>query len=463
MNNITVDSRRCGAGKTTDANTGIYSKIRNHISSGHRVLVVVPSIALQDQYMRDLNKISWFRINHTTHANTATALYDAMRSGRDAIIITAQTFTQTSHRGYRANYHLIIDEALEGIVTTLSLRYNTTGQWRPDLDIENVFCWVKSEHQRLYELDQHEDTELYPFRVYRTPQDNIITESQSFRQMTNENYTVWMTANTWTALRVGSDQPHKMLLVLNTDILDMWRSVHIAAAAFEHTAMGHWLRSSGVPYHIESAYVPHEQPIRLHSPNLVWSKSLMMKQPELLPAWQEYVDKTRTGPVLSARNIIHGKDGRHMDDIPISHNAHGLNAYTQYWNISLETALVPDPLAKKWMTDNWFAGMNEHDIKRKITNLWATYKFYQLVLRTGYRLADHGNNVLDVFVMDEGVAVGFIAVFFQDAIIRDQIDIGYTKPQRGRKHKYATEEERIQARREQIRNNVRQLRDKRKM
>lgn len=173
----------------------------------------------------------------------------------------------------------------------------------------------------------------------------------------------------------------------------------------------------------------------------------MNKQPELLSVWQEYVDKTRTGSVLSARNIIWGKQGRHMDDIPISHNAHGLNGYTQYWNISLETALVPDPLAKKWMTDNWFAGDNEHDIKRKITNLWATYKFYQLVLRTGYRLADHGDNVLDVFVMDEDVAVGLVSVFFDKVIVKDQIDIGYTRPIRGRKRKYATEEERKAAHR----------------
>ena len=104
---ISVDARESGSGKTTDV---IYKKL-DKASSINRIIVIVPSIALQDQYKAAYKNAKI--INSTTSENVQKKLGHALAAEEKIICITHEAWLQSSiPYHYRQYCNLIADEAL---------------------------------------------------------------------------------------------------------------------------------------------------------------------------------------------------------------------------------------------------------------------------------------------------------------------------------------------------------------
>ena len=136
MTTITVDSRKCGEGKTYDNSpTATYhqgrvlstwSIIKQRWQLNDKCLVVLPSIALCEQYKEEFtqyinqnsitgwtNQLSVLTSADKDITNVQAKLHEELAAGCAIIIITQAAFLQSDVPSvYRQQYHLIIDEAI---------------------------------------------------------------------------------------------------------------------------------------------------------------------------------------------------------------------------------------------------------------------------------------------------------------------------------------------------------------
>ena len=208
---------------------------------------------------------------------------------------------------------------------------------------------------------------------------------------------------------------------LNPAIIKNWESVSIAAAAFECTFMRYWLDNNNLEFDVIENFERHSTKVVLHIPsidNFKWSKYKKNKHVDILNQYHNYVDSK----VNSAPLVIRNNDELRTlaDEIRVSHNVHGINLENrkEITNVSLETALVPDPLLKNFYKKT--IGLSDN----KITKAFSSYLFYQVVMRTAIR----DDIEINVFALDVDTICRFID-FFDNVEAIEEIDVSYvTKP-----------------------------------
>lgn len=453
---ITIDQRGCGQGKTTD---GIYKRIHANIQKNIKSLIVVPSIILQEQYKIDLDypvqiiNSQLYNEDSDDFNTTIQAILHHMKNGTNIIIITHQAFVKLPRTSHKMKYDLIIDEAIEDIIHKTTITSTHHDVWKPDLDLYNLFEFENSIIEKTIELDIENDEDWYELHQYREPTQSLISDSPSFRNITDKNYVHHVTSKGWHILNNQSGGTINVISVLNPDILKNWHSVYIAGANFFRTKMGHWLISSKFDYYTPRGYEfrEHKGNIVLHTSHdskFTWSNTKRQNHPTILANYHEYVKNTSIGKVLAIRNNGE-KQSMHEYEEKLKHNVHGMNNLQNYFDISLETALIPDPQIKKFILDNWLATQNKYEQKRSLIHMFSAYLFYQVVMRTKLRSREYNNEQINVFVLDQDTGVCLME-YFDPNIESREMDITsqITWKKNGRPVKYESDEQKKEAKKE---------------
>lgn len=417
MTTITLDERGCGQGKTTD---GIYKRLYKNQKNNIKSLVVVPSILLQKQYVNDLDfPVTLINSEHydpTNSTSTVKSTLDSMKAGVNTIIITHKTFTMMPFSIHRKDYDLIIDEALDEVLKKTIITSANSDDWNPDYDLYNLFSFENDIIEQMIELSTDDDENWYRLYQERTPSYSLISDSPSFKTITDKNYIHYVTPKGWRVLNNQDGGVANVISTLNPDIFKYYKSVHIAAAAFKKTKMYHWMRANKLFTQTQNRFKKHKGNIKIWASNdnkFNWSNNKRKSKPEILRDYHDYVNQHSSGEVIAIRN--NGELKSLKNEIRIGHSVHGLNnKKLQSCNdISLESALVMDSQTRKFVVDNWLSAIlsNKHEINRAIIHMQSAYLFYQVIMRTKLRNRDYNGERINVFVLDQDTAVCLMDYF----------------------------------------------------
>lgn len=453
---ITIDQRGCGQGKTTD---GIYKRIHANKQNNIKTLVVVPSIKLQEQYKKDLDypiqiiNSNLYNTDSNDFNNTIQACLYNMKVGTDIIIITHQAFVKLPMTGHKMSYDLIIDEALDDIIRKTDVSSVNNEVWKPNYDLYNLFQFESNIIEQTIECTKDNDIEWYQLYQFREPTQGLLSDSPSFKNITDKNFVHHVTSKGWHILNGQDGGVATVISTLNPEILKNWRSVYIASAAFYNTKMFHWMNKHKFQYYTPKEYrfVRHMGNIKLHTSHdnkFNWSNNKRQNYPEILEKYHNYVTKNALGEIITIRN---NAEKQNMGDIEnrVNHNVHGMNDLQNYYNISLESALIPDPQIKKFIIDNWLSSQSKHEQLRCITHMFSAYLFYQVIMRTKLRSKNYNNELINIFVLDQDTGVCLLDYFdnISEAAHMDITShINWRK--RGAPVKYQSDEARKQAKKE---------------
>ena len=379
---ITVDSRGCGEGKTT---TGIYPLIHRAIALNELTLLVVPSIKLQDEYQKEFqNQISIIN-GFGAVAATVTAL---INKPTPVVCITQECWLRSQINDVvKSQWNLIIDEAINPF---RALKYDRRS---------SVFDWSSIVQLNISELQGMDDTNYYPITINEPAIDNWTRTSEAITNLMDPNYTSEMGVKTWDQLHTETGSGRvEIFQQLKIEMVQAWRSIHIAAAAFEHTMMSYWLDHHKLDYAITHQFIQRELPVRFHHIlGLDWSKSKQLdsKYDVVQQEYKNYVNQYCQAKGVKSLALRNNSSNMVLDnEQKINHNPHGWNEFRNYTAISLESALNPTKEFSKWL--QYRIGMEY----AAITLAFSAYLFYQSIMRTCLR--NHNNNTeVDVFVIDE--------------------------------------------------------------
>lgn len=389
MSYIQVDSRGCGVGKTRNT---IIPRIRENIRSRIRTLVVVPSKELQKEYERQFDWDEFTVIN-----SDRGRIYEQYQTADTPVVcITHQGFLQTPHFLWeKENWELVIDEALDPYASITFSTADSAGRvwigfdqlvdWRyPDLTPD--FKPTVSP-QPYYELTFCESTA--PDMIDRS----------LWQKLSNPNYRKWATWETGENLMQNSRETATIQFELEPDVMLGWTSVWIAAARFERTFMGFWLKDYTTVYEFE----PHTAPAVWHIPSeeFSWSKNYRNKNPEVMKKFRDYVNCNRRGRLIYNKN--NDENTAMIFGTQITHNAHGINAYSHLTDYAFMSAIKPHPQFRNFLI---YRGLDP----KLLEFAFAGYMAYQLLMRSALRDANNTTPV-NLFFLDTEQALSVMELF----------------------------------------------------
>ena len=401
--NIIVDARGAGQGKTT---TGIYPQILKLHQLGERALIVVPSKHLQNEYRNQLPNINFELINSDGENSdrVSVRLLQALESDAAFILITSEAFKNTRLRLDHKNLrHLIIDEA----IMPYDFREVQLDE-RLKFGLDQVFYPHTQIHSHCWNLLSRNSFEA----------NTILDESPTWRRLTHANSRVWCDYDSWCKITgTGDVSTNKLYFGIELDpvVVANWRSVFIAAAAFDRTFMASWLLKNGLEYKTIRPFVPHLQVPVFHSPERFnkrgnYSRNFRQQNPALLDEFYAYVQKTiGVEPCLGVRNNdelrgLFNEDVEGNSRHKLSHNAHGINKFRDHTNIYLVSSLNFSPKMNEFLEDQWHQINFNQQFKEWVTQANAGYTYYQLIMRTALRVRENTKPV-NVFLIDRDIHV----------------------------------------------------------
>lgn len=425
MNSITVDSRRCGEGKTRDDTEGLvrdkgrvlstWANIKTRWQLGDRCLVVLPSLALCEYYQQHLTEFlidenslhanQLAKITSVDYANVQQQLHTALDERCAIIIITQQAWLNSSiPSNQRNDYHLIIDEAImpyreitvyheKECLVDFNWAENSSLLSAPDLAVE----WNEL---RLHNL-----------------KGNFITDSaEHTRHLLNENWRnrVHMDDYVKFADIIPKNERISVIQELLPYLFENYNSIWIACAAFEYTFMRFWMDAHNLTWNIHPKlqFKQHQVPIKLMGPDdskFCWSSYKQNNEPELIQQFSAQArTETNNSSVLVLRNNAQNRQ-IYQQEVRLPHNSAGSNDYTDYKYVSLESALNPTPNMTRFLYAVYGigSGTGQNGVKDPVHMAQTVYTFYQTVMRCCLRRGEPAT----VFSLDNRVILG-LAEFF---------------------------------------------------
>lgn len=426
---ITVDSRGCGQGKTLD---GIYPKIDKIVEKEKgKYLLVLPSKDLQAEYKKEFARMH--KINHeTSTVKTTKAVANAM-SGEDSkkeICITRQTFEQSQNLPSKDQYNLIIDEILDNLVIQNTIQIAKSDdfliRWENMLVLSDEY---KEDMKKYLAMDKIPRDIYFKLSPKFTINNNILNQSSDYKKLTNQNYDLYITPYDYAVMwgdkvdggNDNKDTPTTFNVhgILTADILRGWKSIYVAAAAFEKTFMRYWLDYHNIPYVIEDGreFQKHtNNNVKIHYlPLKRWSRALRNNQKKCTNSYEEqFVEYVRAKigrkDVIVLRN--NGTEKVFAGEIKVAHNAHGQNKNKMQncQSIVIMSAINPDDSNRIFIQNELLKNYPDSSKNEALSQMYAINNFYQIAFRSALR--NTGN--ADIFVMDQIVANG-LEYYFENA------------------------------------------------
>jgi hypothetical protein len=402
---IYYDSRGAGEGKTT---TGIYPGLKFAQRILERpVLVVVPSVKLQEQYLKDLpecirpqdvinsepDAVSGMRHTH----NVSRRIIEQMMSRTTGVmLITHEAFIRTTiPHTIRQHWILIVDEAMT-VWNYEKINLSTAKSWNPHFDFKNLFHWLDPQ-----QVIPEDDVPWHRLSVASIPTEQAFSDSPQFQRLTSLNQELYCKWSSYQRLCQNDTGHADLVMALNPRMFQGWGSIKIAAAAFEHTFMWRWLQHAGFDLVCQNAFVRKLLPVRIHTidfknERFLWSNRKRTANPEILQEYHAYVRKHLPADILTVRN--NAELAELATETRLTHNVHGMNNKTHFRAVSLETALVITPVLMDFLTTHIEMTPSE------TVCAFSAYTFYQILMRTALRLTANTHTV-DVALLDHATAM----------------------------------------------------------
>ena len=438
---IYIDSRRCASGKTRDGlPTAIFDKgielstwalIKTRYEMGDRVLVVLPSLLLLEDYQQEfddymtgigVNVTNQLRVlSSKTSKNVQADLQQALFARTMIIIITQAAFLESeilsSQRSWSDNeasttegYHLIIDEAIEP--------YREL-QYYHEKDCKVNFDWL--ENSSILEAPDLA-VEWKEVRFYNL-RGNVMTDgSEVVRGMANKNWRNRMLADDYAKFTGIVERAKRVSIIqeLQPEIFSHWMSVWVASAKFEVTFMRYWMDAHNLKWQVRPKleFVAHTTPVIITGnadADFKWSSYKQQNEPELI---QQFADIALPivgdEPVLVLRNSGENKIYQRYEEQEhkVPHNCAGGNQWRHIKFVSLESALNPTPKLNEFLYSVYGISNkgNLDGATRDLVHMARTvYTFYQTVMRSCLR----ENQPATVLCLDNRVILG-LAEFFDN-------------------------------------------------
>ena len=386
---ITIDSRRCGAGKTHGKN-GTIDMIKDNISVNENTLIVLPSIKLVEEYAKNFSRS--YKITSETSGishNVQSQLQTAVSEMYDVVIITHAAFLHSEITpSLKRNYNLIIDEAFD------PWRFHDYTQEKKD----QIFDWNKL----VYSNISFEEPE-YSTVMFDDMLTNSVTQNSTFiRDISSRNWVNYI--NTDALNEMLNERQFKINIIQELDpmLLSDWGSVHVACAKFEKTFMHMWFKKHKIKFTITEPFEKHTDTINIYYPDdgdggWDWSRNKKTTM-----AWLHAEFKDHFSKVISDTEYLRLKNNADVRcshfEKTCPHNAAGLNDYSDIKSVVLESALNPTPEMAKWLNDIADTYLNNDDTAFSAR---TGYTYYQVLMRCCLRK----NLPADVFVIDKRAVV----------------------------------------------------------
>jgi len=394
---IKVDSRGCGAGKT---HTTIIPRMKYNNSLGLKTLLVVPSIKLQYEYAKVLG--SELTIINSEGKGGIMTQYNSAADHSNMICLTHQGFLSIPHTTYlKNNVDLIIDEALTPYdMQSITLVDQKNNRWA---SLAGVISWVDEFAQLLTAKPRTTPQPFFEVKFKNVDAPSIINNT-IWQRLCNPNwltYTTWETGNN---LMNDTVQTAGLMSQLNPKLLSNWSSVWIAAAAFEKTFMSAWMHTNNLAFEVVKPFVAHQVRVDFHMPceTFRWSKACRDSNPDIESSFSNYVYQHRQGRLIYNSN--NDSKTAFMFADRITHNAHGINEYSDRTDYAFATAIQLNATYTNFIKQ--FTGMSSDDISFALSG----YMAYQLIMRTALRDSANEKSV-QVFVLDTQMILGVLDLF----------------------------------------------------
>jgi hypothetical protein len=402
MSYINIDSRGCGAGKTTGE---IYARIRDNVLHQRKTLVVVSSKTLQKQYATGLGLVSDFVIiNGDTNTDSVNEQLSA--ATKLIVCITHQGFLISNHRD-TYNTDLIIDEAFDPYD---SVTFNThTDNEKSVVDLKSMIEWKTPE----VVPDERPTESPQPFYELTFSSDKLPhSVSKQLRDCQNPNKRLWCTWETYNNLKNNVSETTTIHTEYDAyKLLGSWASVWIAAGLFEKTLMGAWLDMSALAdVEVRYEFEKHDGAmLNIHRPQgrLSFSKHFINNDTSnTIEQFQAYITATRRGAMYY--NVNNKSDIKFDRAQPIAYNAHGMNSYSQYTEYAFAIAIKPRNDYKSFIKQRTDMDNNAFEFA------FTGYNAYQLVMRSRLRVAGN-TSIVNVYFLDT-VQANVVGELFNDAV-----------------------------------------------
>lgn len=417
---IRVDSGKTGSGKSTN----IRRNLQLNSESDSPSILAVPSKDLQYEYMDRLcdKQISMTTINHTLldENQSVTEKYINSLCSSKTINITHEALKLVNHKSINFELYkdrdLIIDEAFNPLwcreLTVKQVSKNKdsrdfisvdwAGWLNPTENVINGFIELKPKKQKTY---------------------SSIYDISFIRMIENPNFKIFVSESNWNSLLANDADRINIFGVFDISLLSIFKTVHIASAAFHTTLLGILMTKTGYSYKVVHEYAKQAEKFVFHVATTngriySHSKHAIAKDFQRVETFRKYVDD-----VLGGRNCLLLRNRSDISTvaqnyIEISNNCHGINSYRHIDAISLESTYNPNTNFRSFLKN--VLNFSDDEIVLGIT----ANTFYQCIMRTAAR-DNENRKPIDVFILDGKVFPVMVENYFDSYDVK-HVEIGDT-------------------------------------
>lgn len=374
---ITVNAAGCGKGKSTHNKQFITA----HASS--RFLIIVPSLALADEYAE-----FGTAIHSGTTNNVKQQIYKAIDANTRVIVITQKAFLDFESKCLLCTHRIVLqDEHLEPFYLCKWQMGNHT-QWLDMFSVESTDCegWYRvvlnmPRVQQFLATSDMLDNKQFIEDLLATPQ-NIYTNKAT----------------------VEADS--MLFRVVSPAIYEGASAVHIACANFTVNRQYHlWSTLFGAEFHITRAFVPYVTPnLTLHFAfQKRNSKTFNRSNSSIKDAVSAYIQSKCSAPVYVDNNVYDTQDGWQR----VNHNCHGVNEFRNEAHIAILSAINYNSFATAFLVD--VVGMTPQQVRYALIGEIA----HQVIMRGTLR--SDNSNACHVYLMEMDLAAYLQQHIFADS------------------------------------------------
>jgi hypothetical protein len=430
---INYDSRGCGKGKTT---TGIYKHTDRLIKLNQKILHVVSGVELGNQTHAQYPNSNFIHTNNKSQSSVTKEILSNVLTGHNHLIITHQAFTINQDYSLFKDYHLIIDEALTDVTTQVDinlLNYTVVKyDWEQHFELElNVFGDPKIWYSEIGDIHSPKKA-FYKLRLKNVSKDSLLAASSAYSKLTNTNRDNYISVFDYQTMTCNMSNKPSFTIhqQLNDNVFKHFKSIYVAAAAFENTEMFYAMIQMGYKLNCLAPFEKHQGNIDLitvSNRSIKWSNNKRKHEDFYL---DEFLAKCQ--PLLNSDPLVlKNKDETKALPMEMSlpHNAHGLNKpeYIASTDIVISSALIPSSDRKFFIKAVLLNGMKEDDKDLLVTNFASAYLFYQIVMRCKLRDINYNNELIQIFVFDK-LAAHALSMYFDFSSIRYFDVLSVNKP-----------------------------------
>lgn len=469
MTKITFDSRAAGSGKTTNPQNGIIKKIKLNHALDEKTLVVVPSLALMAQYeqmLKDNNIDDFFGISHQNSTGVTSDIQEHIANNhpQKILIITSAAFLKLNFINLQhqlSEYNLIIDEAINlfqlNKFTHVSNLFVNNG-FRQSI----TFPELEEKHLSVNNTRDDDAALRVNLDTTQLKSSDCTRDSSMTKFLDNNNFHYYISKSTYDKLIINKCNHALIIRVLRHEIWSYFKSVHIAAAHFTDTFMylmlsKHYdlVQLQGTEFVKHKNFLMNFRFATLQGFDFDYSKNMKEKNPHLESFFLDLnYDLIQPNALLVQNRTFKSESDTDEADpnnqikklTDLSHNAHGINSYTDRTQIVITSAIRPNAFIVKFLKTHY----NLTD--EQILTGFTAYNYYQLIMRLAGRKHDF-NGDLTTFIIDSKVG-SLLTKYFENVNIDRSSDIFdnriNVKGNPGRPKKQLTPEE-TQARKEKER------------